>query len=100
VHRPVLAALLAAASAAPTAGTGAALLAVYAAGLALPFLLLAWSVTTGTRGLGLLRRHHRAVARMGGGLLVAMGAAMMAGYWTVLVSPLARWFSQAGWPPI
>jgi cytochrome c-type biogenesis protein len=97
---PVLAALLAAASAAPTAGTGAVLLAVYAAGLALPFLLLAWGVTRGGRGLGFLRRHHRVVARVGGALLVAMGAAMVAGYWTVLVSPLVRWLSQSGWPPI
>jgi hypothetical protein len=29
-----------------------------------------------------------------------MGAAMVAGYWTVLVSPLVRWLSQADWPLI
>jgi len=41
---PVLAGLLATAAASGTAAVGAGLLAVYAAGLAVPFLLLAWAV--------------------------------------------------------
>jgi cytochrome c-type biogenesis protein len=99
---PVLAGLLAAAAASPTAGTGAALLGVYSAGLAVPFLLLAWAVARGRRGggVGLLGRHHRLLARIGGGLLVVMGAAMVAGWWTQLFAPLVRWFARAGWPPI
>jgi cytochrome c-type biogenesis protein len=58
------------------------MLAVYSAGLAVPFLALAWAATRGHAGIGLLRRHHRALALVGGGLLVAMGVAMIAGYWT------------------
>ena len=76
---PVLAGLLATAAASGTAAVGAGLLAVYAAGLAVPFLLLAWAVARGRVGAGWLRRHHRALARVGGSLLVAMGLAMIAG---------------------
>jgi cytochrome c-type biogenesis protein len=97
---PVLAGLLTAAAATRTAAVGAGLLAVYAAGLAVPFLLLAWAVAHG-RGSGrLLGRHHALLARLGGGLLLAMGAAMVAGWWTRLFAPLVRAFARAGWPPI
>ncbi len=97
---PVLAGLLAAAAASQTAAVGASLLAVYAAGLALPFLLLAWTVAHGRASGGWLRRHHRALTRTGGALLVAMGLAMIAGWWTQLFAPLLRLFARAGWPPI
>ena len=97
---PVLAGLLTAAAATRTAAVGAGLLAVYAAGLAVPFLLLAWAVAHGRGPGGLLRRHHHALARLGGGLLLAMGAAMVAGWWTRLFAPLVRSFARAGWPPI
>jgi len=97
---PVLAGLLTAAAATPTAVVGAGLLAVYAAGLAVPFLLLAWAVAHGRGAGGRLRRHHHALARAGGGLLLAMGVAMVAGWWTRLFAPLVRSFARAGWPPI
>ncbi len=100
---PVLAGLLAAAAATSTAAAGAGLLAVYSAGLAVPFLGLAWAVARGQGrggGAGLLGRHHRLLARVGGTLLVVMGVAMVAGWWTQLFAPLVRWFARSGWPPI
>jgi cytochrome c-type biogenesis protein len=97
---PVLASLLAAAAASQTAAVGTALLAVYAAGLAVPFLAVAWAAARGRVGVGWLRRSQPALARTGGGLLVVMGAAMVAGYWTQLFAPLIRWFARSGWPPI
>ncbi len=101
---PVLAGLLAAAAATPTAAAGAGLLAVYTAGLGVPFLLLAWAVARGHRRGGgaarLLGRHQRLLARVGGTLLAAMGLAMVAGWWTLLFGPLVRWFARSGWPPI
>jgi len=97
---PVLAGLLTAAAASQTVTVGVALLGIYTAGLALPFLVLAWGVAHGRVGIGWLRRHHRAVSRLGGGLLVAMGVAMVAGYWTQLFTPLIRLFVRSGWPPI
>ena len=71
-----------------------------AAGLAVPFLLLAWAVARGRAGVGLLRRHHRMLARAGGALLVGVGLAMAAGAWTPLFAPLVRLFVRSGWPPI
>jgi cytochrome c-type biogenesis protein len=97
---PVLAGLLATAAASGTAAVGAGLLAVYAAGLAVPFLLLAWVVARGRAGVGLLGRHHRTLARVGGALLVVVGLAMAAGAWTQLFAPLVRLFVRSGWPPI
>jgi cytochrome c-type biogenesis protein len=97
---PVLAGLLAAAAASSTVGVGAGLLAVYAAGLAVPFLGLAWAVARGRAGISLLRRHHLAIARAGGALLVAVGLAMTVGAWTRLFAPLVALFARSGWPPI
>jgi cytochrome c-type biogenesis protein len=97
---PVLAGLLATAAASGTAAVGAALLAVYAAGLAVPFLLLAWAVACGHAGVELLRRHHDSLARAGGALLVVIGLTMAAGAWTQLFAPLVRLFVRSGWPPI
>jgi cytochrome c-type biogenesis protein len=97
---PVLAGLLAAAAASQTAVVGTALLTVYAAGLAVPFLAVAWAAARGRVGVGWLRRWQPALAWTGGGLLVVMGVAMVAGYWTQLFAPLIRWFARSGWPPI
>jgi len=97
---PVLAGLLATAAASGTAAVGAALLAVYAAGLAVPFLLLAWAVIQGRAEVGLLRSHHHTLARVGGVMLVVVGLAMAAGAWTPLFAPLVRLFVRSGWPPI
>jgi cytochrome c-type biogenesis protein len=97
---PVLAGLLATAAASRTAAVGAGLLAVYAAGLAVPFLLLAWAVARGRATVGLLRRHHQPLARVGGALLIVVGLGMAAGLWTQLFAPLVRLFVRSGWPPI
>jgi cytochrome c-type biogenesis protein len=97
---PVLGGLLTTAAGSGTAAVGAALLAVYAAGLAVPFLLLAWAVARGRAGIGLLRRHHRLVAWAGGALLVVIGLAMALGFWAQLFAPLVGLFSRSGWPPI
>jgi cytochrome c-type biogenesis protein len=97
---PVLAGLLATAAASRTAAVGAGLLAVYAAGLAVPFLLLARAVARGRAGVGWLGRHHHTLARVGGVMLVVVGLAMAAGAWTPLFAPLVRLFVRSGWPPI
>jgi cytochrome c-type biogenesis protein len=97
---PVLAGLLTAAAASQTATVGTALLAVYAAGLAVPFLAVAWATARGRLSVGWLRRWQPTFARTGGALLVVMGSAMVAGYWTQLFTPLVRWFARSGWPPI
>jgi cytochrome c-type biogenesis protein len=97
---PVLAGLLTTAAGSGTAAVGAALLGVYAAGLAVPFLLLAWAVARGRAGVGFFRRHHRLFAWAGGALLVVIGLAMALGFWARLFAPLVGLFSRSGWPPI
>jgi cytochrome c-type biogenesis protein len=97
---PVLAGLLTTAAGSGTAAVGAALLAVYAAGLGVPFLLLAWAVARGRAGIGIFRRHHRLFAWAGGALLMVIGVAMALGFWVRLFAPLVGLFSRSGWPPI
>lgn len=97
---PVLAAILTAAAATQTVWRGAALLLVYSIGLGVPFLLLAFGYSSAGRPFRWLRRHGRAIERVGGGVLVAMGILMITGAWLRLFTPLIRWFSQHQWPPI
>lgn len=97
---PVLAGILTAAAAAPAAWNGAGLLFVYSLGLGIPFVLLALGYTRAGRVLGWLRRRARAIEVSGGVVLVAMGVLMMTGRWLQLFTPLIRWFSRQGWPPI
>ena len=87
---PILGAVLAVTATAPNAH-GATLLAAYAAGLGVPFLLAAFYLPF---LLGRLRRLSRAgrVLQVGaGGVMVAMGVALMTGNLTLI----AGWIMQA-----
>jgi cytochrome c-type biogenesis protein len=53
----------------------------YALGLGLPFVLVALGLRSSERLVGLLRRHRRTVMRIGGGLLVLLGLALVTGLW-------------------
>lgn len=97
---PVLGAILTSAAATRTVWKGTTLLFVYSLGMGIPFLLLALGSSKASRAFGFLRRHGLAVERTGGTLLVAMGVLLITGYWQQMFTPLIRWFSQHGWPPI
>ncbi|MGH2680677.1 MAG: cytochrome c biogenesis protein CcdA [Actinomycetota bacterium] len=97
---PVLAGILSAAAATQTAWTGAGLLFAYSLGLGVPFVLLAVGYTRAGKAFGWLRRHGRAIERVGGALLVLMGILMITGQWTRLFIPLIGWFLVNRWPPI
>lgn len=97
---PVLASILAAAATTRTAWAGAGLLFVYALGLGIPFLLLAWGHARASTAFSWLRRHGRTIEVFGGTVLIAMGVLMLTGQWTRLFTPLIRWFVQNDWPPI
>ncbi|AIG80419.1 Hypothetical protein AJAP_38160 [Amycolatopsis japonica] len=97
---PVLASILATAASTATVGTGALLLFAYSVGLGVPFLLVAFGVARGQRGLGWLRKHTRKIEVVGGVLLMAMGIAMLTGGWTLLMSQMLAWFARLGWPPV
>ncbi len=87
---PTLAAILALAAGEGHPAQGAVLLAVYALGLGIPFLLFGLLFT---RSLGLvraLRRHWRVVGIASGSLLVAFGVLLATGELVRLTTRLAR----------
>ncbi len=87
---PTLAAILALAAGGGHPAQGAVLLAVYALGLGIPFLLFGLLFT---RSLGLvraLRRHWRVVGIASGSLLVAFGVLLATGELVRLMTRLAR----------
>ncbi|MFP5319561.1 MAG: cytochrome c biogenesis CcdA family protein [Acidimicrobiia bacterium] len=93
---PVLATILATASASGTAMWGAVLLALYSIGLGIPFILLGLGFTRAQRSMDWLKRHGRGIELGGGLLLVGVGVLFVTGQWSPLFRPLQRWF--ANWP--
>jgi cytochrome c-type biogenesis protein len=82
---PVLAAVLSVAAAESTVAQGAGLLAVYAAGLGLPFLIAALAMRPFLGFLRRFRAHLGRVEKVMGGLLVLTGIAFLTG-WTTTAS--------------
>ena len=94
---PVLAAILAVAGSEETIWRGAALLAVYSAGLGVPFLLAATALEGFTRLAARFRRSMPVIERLTGLALVVTGIAFLTGsfselsYWLIETFPvLAR----------
>jgi len=90
---PTLSAVLALAFGEGTAARGALLMAAYAAGLGVPFVLFAMGFRWLAGSLAWVRRHHRWVTRMGGAFLVVVGLLMATGAWESLIGPLRQWAS-------
>ncbi len=76
---PTLGAVLGLASTQATVGQGAVLLAIYSAGLAVPFLLSSLAYTAGTQRFTWLRRRYPLVQVASGLVLVAMGGLVLTG---------------------
>ncbi len=70
---PTLAAILSAASLSDSALHGAALLAVYSAGLAIPFIATALAFTRMTTAFEVVKRHYPLIMATGGVILIVMG---------------------------
>lgn len=60
------------------------LLAVYSAGLAVPFLLTALAFSRATTAFAALQRHYRAIVATGGAVLIGMGVLILSGGFTDL----------------
>jgi len=97
---PVLATIIATAAATQTVIWGAILLALYSIGLGLPFIALALGFDRARGSMAWLRRHGRAVERVGGVLMVAVGILFITGAWRSFFLPLQRKFAELGWPPV
>jgi cytochrome c-type biogenesis protein len=87
---PILAAILAVAASRETVGQGAGLLAVYSAGLGIPFLIAAFAVEPAMAAIAKFRRHISIVEKVMGGLLVLTGIAFLTGW----VSEAAFWLLE------
>lgn len=87
---PVLAAILFVAGSEDSVGHGASLLAVYSAGLGIPFLAAALLVKPFMSFMGRARRHMQTVERVMGGLLVITGVMFLTG----TISDVAFWLLE------
>jgi cytochrome c-type biogenesis protein len=76
---PTLGAILSAAAISESAAHGAFLLAVYSAGLAIPFLLSAVLFAQLADAFDAVKRHYRAIIATGGAVLIAMGILIWTG---------------------
>ena len=76
---PTLGAILGLAATQQGTFRGAGLLAVYSAGLALPFLFSAVAFNAATRSFAFFKRHYAAIQLTSGVVLVAMGALVLTG---------------------
>ena len=93
---PTLGAILTAASISGSAGHGALLLAVYSAGLAIPFLLTALAFSRMTTAFVVVKRHYSLIVAAGGAILIAMGVLIWTGELTQLNAEAQRWLSELG----
>jgi cytochrome c-type biogenesis protein len=76
---PTLGAILSAAALSSSLAHGAFLLAVYSAGLAIPFLVTALAFSRMTTAFEAVKRHYSAIMAVAGGILIAMGVLILTG---------------------
>jgi cytochrome c-type biogenesis protein len=88
---PILAAILSIAAAEATVARGAGLLAVYSAGLGIPFLIAAFMVEQFSSLLARMKRHLANVERAMGVLMIITGIAFLTG----AISDVSVWLLEA-----
>ncbi len=93
---PTLGAILTAASLSGSAARGAFLLAVYSAGLAIPFVLTALAFSRMTTAFAVVKRHYQAIVAVGGLILIAMGILILSGELSRLNIEAQSWLSSLG----
>jgi cytochrome c-type biogenesis protein len=86
-----LGAILTQAAVSNSAAHGALLLAVYSAGLAIPFLLIALAFERMTSALAVVKRHFPVIIALGGVVMITLGVLILTGEFTVLNT----WASKA-----
>lgn len=92
---PTLAAILALSAAGASPLEGALLLAVYALGLGIPFVLFALGFARALAMTGFLRRHAQGLALASGAVLVVFGVLLATGQLVRLTTDLARFTGLA-----
>ncbi len=93
---PTLAAVYSLAATEATAARGAVLSVAYCLGLGVPFVLVALGARWAVGATTFLRRHARAVTRVGGAILVLVGLLLVTGAWTEMMGWLRSWLATTG----
>jgi cytochrome c-type biogenesis protein len=97
---PTLGAIVTAAGTSGSATHGALLLAVYCAGLGVPFLITGLAFGTVTSALSVVKRHYPVVIGLGGAVLIAMGVLIWTGEFTQLNITVNHWLDSLGLPDL
>jgi cytochrome c-type biogenesis protein len=97
---PTLGAIITAAGASHSAAHGAFLLAVYCAGLGVPFIITGLAFGTATSALAVVKRHYAVVIGTGGAVLIAMGVLIWTGEFTQLNITVSHWLQSLHLPDL
>jgi cytochrome c-type biogenesis protein len=97
---PTLGAIVTAAGTSNSATHGAFLLAVYCAGLGVPFLVTGLAFGTVTSALAVVKRHYPLVIGTGGVVLIGMGVLIFTGEFTQLNVTVNGWLQSLGLPDL
>jgi cytochrome c-type biogenesis protein len=95
---PTLGAIVTAAGTSGSAAHGAFLLAVYCAGLGVPFLITGLAFGSATSAFAVIKRHYPIVIGCGGLVLIGMGILIWTGEFTQLNITVNRWLQDVGLP--
>ncbi len=95
---PTLGAIISATGASHSAAHGAFLLAVYCAGLGVPFLATGLAFGTATSAFAVIKRHYPVVIGLGGAVLIGMGVLMWSGEFTQLNVTVSHWLQTLHLP--
>lgn len=93
---PALTAILGLAAVDGSAKSGAILLGVYSAGLALPFLATAVAFTRMTTLFEAVKRNYGLLMGFGGAMLIVIGISILTGYYTEFNIQAQRWLDDLG----
>jgi cytochrome c-type biogenesis protein len=97
---PTLGAIVTATGVSGSAAHGAALLAVYCAGLGIPFLLTGLAFGKLTSAFAVVKRHYPIVIGAGGLILISMGVLIWTGEFTQLNITVNHWLQSLGLPDL
>ena len=97
---PTLGAILTVAGTSNSASHGAILLAVYCAGLGVPFLITGLAFGTATSAFTVIKRHYPLVIGVGGAVLISMGVLIWSGEFTQLNITVSHWLNTLGLPDL
>jgi cytochrome c-type biogenesis protein len=97
---PTLGAIVTAAGTSSSAAHGAILLAIYCAGLGVPFLITGLAFGTATSAFAVIKRHYPVVIGVGGLVLISMGVLIWTGEFTQLNITVNHWIQSLGLPDL